>query len=78
MLCRKCYALSNDKVTAAREERETRLLRTGTSLRRRIYCAKCAKALSMHRKRWWMYDCGDGEVKHSHECHWEGHSIVTK
>ncbi|KAH6651227.1 hypothetical protein F5144DRAFT_589499 [Chaetomium tenue] len=74
-LCLHCSSLDTDQITAIREERETKSLRMGTSLRRRIYCAKCAKALPGNRKRWWQYDCGPGGLKHSHECHWVGHSI---
>ncbi|KAK4095978.1 hypothetical protein N658DRAFT_528068 [Parathielavia hyrcaniae] len=73
-LCPTCWVLGADQVTATREERETRLLRTGTALRRRLHCANCAKAMSKDRKRWWVYDCG-AEIKHIHECQWEGHEI---
>lgn len=72
-LCLHCSVLGADEATAIREERETRSLRMGTALKRRIYCAKCARALPQDRKRWWVYDCGRA-AEHSHECHWEGHT----
>ncbi|OWT43150.1 hypothetical protein VFPPC_17674 [Pochonia chlamydosporia 170] len=64
-VCRSCAKLSPNELQARREERDEVALKA--TLRRRIRCFRCEKALTSKKRRWWV--CAQGP----HECHWAGH-----